>query len=64
MFPRSNQISAVDKNLVLDLSKKHLALLHQKHDHYFSAITRNNMIGYEILFPLTLKFQRKNYHCL
>ena len=38
MFPRSNQISAVDKDLVLDLSQKHLALLHQKYDHYFFAI--------------------------
>ena len=38
MFPRSNQISAVDKDLVLDLSQKHSALLHQKYDHYFFAI--------------------------
>ena len=38
MFPRSNQISAVDKDLVMDLSQKHLALLHQKYDHYFFAI--------------------------
>ena len=38
MFSRSNQISAVDKDLVLDLSQKHLALLYQKYDHYFFAI--------------------------
>ena len=38
IFPRSNQISAVDKDLVLDLSQKHLALLHQKYDHYFFEI--------------------------
>ena len=38
MFPKSNQISAVDKDLVLYLSQKHLALLYQKHGHYFFAI--------------------------
>ena len=38
MFPRSNQISVVDKDLVLGLSQEHLALLHQKYDHYFFAI--------------------------
>ena len=30
----------------------------------FLQLTRNNMIGSEILFLLMLKFQRKNYHCL
>ena len=38
MFPRSNQISAVDNDLELDLSQKHLTLLHQKYDHYFFEI--------------------------
>ena len=34
MFPRSNQINVVDKGL----SQEHLALLHQKYDHYFFTI--------------------------
>ena len=44
MFPRSNQISVVDKDLVLGLSQEHLALLHQKYDHYFFTINSEQCV--------------------
>ena len=64
MFPRSNQISIVDKDLVFGLSQEHLALLHQKYDHCFFTISSEPYDWIRNLFPLMLKYQRKNYHCL
>jgi len=49
---------------VLDLTQKHLTLLHQKYDHYFFTINKwKNIAGPEIVFRLMLKCQRKNYPC-
>ena len=64
MFPRSNQISVVDKDLMLGLSQEHLVLLHQKHDHYFFTINSEQYDWIRSLFRLMLKYQRKNYRCL
>ena len=53
MFSRSNQISAVDKDLVLDLSQKHLTLLYQKYFFFF----------YHCLLKKTFLNYKRTEHC-
>ena len=64
MFPRSNQISVVDKDLVLGLSQEHLALLHQKYDHYFFTINSEQYDWIRNLFSADAEISTQSYHCL
>jgi len=52
MIPRSNQNRSIDKEFVLNMAQERLTFLHQKYDHYFSPLIRNDMNGSEILFRL------------